>query len=334
MSFIQLISHFAKPVVATVVALASAGLHAQDAAYPNKPIRVIVPVPAGAAADIAIRRVAESMGASLGQPLVMDNRPGAGGGLGTIAGAKSPADGYTLVVTTMNTMAFNPSLYKNAGYDPLKDLVGISRIITVPNVLVVSRALGVTTMPELVALARKRAAENKPLLYASGGNGTSPHISGAQWRSEVKTEMSHVPYKGGPASVIDLVAGRVDFTFANIQLVVPHINAGTLVPIALTSAKRSPQLPNVPTVAEVGMPALEMSTWIGLAVPAGTPAPIIEKLHAAVVKAARSPEVKAAQEKDGNVVETDASSAEFQKTIAEDIRKWSGVIKSAGITVE
>jgi len=325
-------------MLAAVGLLAHASLVAAQpsaaAGYPNKPIRVIVPVPSGAAADIAVRRLADSMGATLGQPLVIDNRPGAGGGLGMGLAAKAAPDGYTLVVGTQNILAFNPALYKTVPYDTVKDFAPISRFISVPNVLAVSSSLGVTTMSDLVALAKKRAAEKRPINYASGGNGTSSHLSGAQWRNKINVDINHVPYKGGPASVVDLIAGRVELTFANIQLVLPQVNAGTLKALAVTSAKRSSQLPDVPTVAELGMPELEMASWIGLLAPAGTDPAIIEKVQAALLKAAHLPETKAAYEKDGNVVETDATTKSFQQLIAKDVEKWTAIIRSSGITLD
>jgi tripartite-type tricarboxylate transporter receptor subunit TctC len=322
---------------AILVAVLGSGAAAQPASaqsYPAKPIHIVVPFPPGTGADLSTRRVAEPMSKILGQPIVIENRAGAGGVVGASFVAKAAPDGYTLLAGTLNTHALNPGLYKALPYDPIRDFAPITRIVSFPNVLVVPSSLQVSAMPQLVDIAKKRQGEGKSLTYASGGNGTTAHLAGAQLAQQIGTDLLHIPYKGTSLAMTDVMAGRVDMIFGNIPVLLPHVRSGALNAVAISTPARSKLMPDVPTVSEVGMPEMEMAVWIALLAPAGTPPDIVQKLHAAALEALQSATVKNAYEQEGSTVEVDKSPAEFGRVLKADVEKWTRVIKATGATAD
>jgi len=302
--------------------------------FPNRPITIIIPFTAGGSSDLTARRVGDSMGKILKQPIIIQNLASAGGIFGVNSVVKAPKDGYTLLAGTISTHAINAGLYKNLPYDPLKDFVPITRIGSFPNILVVQSSLKINTLPELIELARQRQAQGKPLAYASGGVGSTSHLGGELLRQVADVEMIHVPYKGAAGAMGDLLGGRIDLIFGNSQLVLPHIKTGQLVPLAVTTNARTDLLPNVPTVAEIGFAEAEMSVWIGLFAPAGIPAAIANKLSAAALQALASPEVLSGFTAEGVFVEKDDSPAQFLAELSGQVALWKKVIDKAGIAIE
>lgn len=246
-------------------------------AWPARPVKIVVAFTAGGTTDIMARTLAQRLSERFKQPFVIENKPGAGGNIGTEYVVRAPADGYTLIVNSVGPMAVNPTLYRNLSYDPLTDLVPVAQISDVPNVLVVHPSLGLKNVEALVAYGKGNPGK---LNYASTGIGTSSHLSGVMLASRAGFEASHIPYKGAEA-VKDLLAGRIQFMFATIPSVIAHIKAGNLVAIAVTSAQRSRSMPDVPTVAERGFPGFEAGSWFGLFAPKGTPANVIAELNRA-----------------------------------------------------
>ena len=257
--------------------------------YPTKPIRIVVPFPAGGTTDVLARAAAQKLTESLGQPAVVDNRPGAGGNIGAELVAKSPPDGYTLLMGTVGTHAINPSLYPKMPYDHVKDFAPVILVAGVPNVLVINPALPVNSVQELIAYAKANPGK---LNFASSGNGTSIHLSGELFKTMAGVQMTHVPYKGSAPALQDLVGGQVQLMFDNLPSSLALIKGGKLKALAVTSSARAAALPDVPTLAESGLPGFEASSWFGLLAPAGTPQPIILKVNGDVAKWLASPEAK------------------------------------------
>ncbi len=311
------------------LAAALAGTSAQ-AAYPDRPIRLVVPFPAGTAADISARRIAQVMSENLKQSFVIENRGGAGGAVGSEYVAKAAPDGYTLLAGTLNTHAMNPAIYKDLSYDPIRDFEPITRITTFPNVLVVPSSLKVNTLGELIALAKKR--KNEPLTYGSGGVGTTAHLSAVLLGQTAGVDLLHIPYQGTSRAMTDVLAGRVDMIFGNVPVVLPYVKEGRLKALTITSTERSPQMPDVPTVAEVDMKNAEISVWIALFAPKNTPAPIIDTLSKAALKALESPALQAGYAQDGGQVQKDATPADFAAALKHDIERWGEVVKKSGAT--
>ena len=303
--------------------LAATGAFAQ--AYPNKPIRLIVPFPPGGANDIAARVLNTRLPALLGQNLLIDNRPGAGGNIGAELTAKSPADGYTLLAAN-NSLITNASLYRKLPYEPFRDFVSIAMIATSPNMVVSHPQLPARSVKELVALARANPGQ---ITYASPGPGTSSHLAGELFRVRTGTNMLHVPYKGAGPLVIDQVGGHVILSFTAPIVSKPHIDAGKLRAIAVTSEKRWQGLPDVPAISET-LPGYEARGWNGILAPAETPKMIIEQLNREIVKIARSPEFAQVLTGEGATA-VGNSPAEFEAIIRADIRKWAKIIKDNGI---
>ncbi|HSF46862.1 MAG TPA: tripartite tricarboxylate transporter substrate binding protein [Burkholderiales bacterium] len=313
---------------AAVLGPGTAGALVQE--YPKKPITMIVPYPAGGATDILARALGEKLTASLGQQVVIDNRPGANGNIGAQIAAKAAPDGYTLLMSPASTLTHNPSLYSKMPFDPLKDLAPISIVAETPMVVVVNPAIPAKSIKELVDLAKSKPGA---LSFASPGTGSSPHLSGELFKVMTKTDMVHVPYKGAAPAVTDLVGGQVQLMFDTIVSSLPHVKSGKLRALAVTPAKRSPLLPELPTVAEAGVPGYEATTWFGLLAPAGTPKPIIEKLHNEVVKILKTPDMKSrldqlGAEPIGNTPE------EFTAAMKQEMAKWAKVVADAGIRLE
>jgi tripartite-type tricarboxylate transporter receptor subunit TctC len=303
---------------------------AQTSAYPTKPIRLIVPFPPGGATDIIARAVAQKLSETWGQSIIVDNRPGAGGNIGTELVAKAAPDGYTLEMGTVGTHAINASLYAKIPFDNVKDFAPIILVAGVPNVLEVTPSLPVNSVQELIAYAKANPGK---LNFASSGNGTSIHLSGELFKVMTGVQMTHVPYKGSAPALQDLIAGQVQLMFDNLPPSLPQIKAGKLRALAVTSATRAPALPDVPTVAESGLPGFEASSWFGLLAPAGTPPAIIAKINTEVATWLASPEGK---EKLASIGANAAggSPEDFARHIHAETTKWAKVVKESGAKVD
>jgi tripartite-type tricarboxylate transporter receptor subunit TctC len=314
--------------IAAIALAAPAG--AQTPAYPTKPIRLIVPFPPGGATDIIARAVAQKLSETWGQSIIVDNRPGAGGNIGTELVAKAAPDGYTLEMGTVGTHAINASLYAKIPFDNVKDFAPIILVAGVPNVLEVTPSLPVNSVQELIAYAKTNPGK---LNFASSGNGTSIHLSGELFKVMAGVQMTHVPYKGSAPALQDLIAGQVQLMFDNLPPSLPQIKAGKLRALAVTSATRAPALPDVPTVAETGLPGFEASSWFGLLAPAGTPPAIIAKINAEVAAWLASPEGK---EKLSSIGANAAggSPEDFARHINAETAKWAKVVKESGAKVD
>lgn len=317
--------------LATLAAIGIPTVAAQAQAYPARPIKLIVPFSAGTSSDIGARRLGQGLEKALGAPVIVENVVGAGGINGMQRVASAAPDGYTLGIGTVGTHAINLGVYKALPYHPLRSFEPITRFITFPNVLVVHPSLDVRDMPGLVALARQRSREGRPLSYASGGSGTTAHLGGEQFRQAVSADVVHVPYRGAAAAIPDLLGGRIDMMFGNISVVFEQVRAESLRPLANTGAARSELMPTVPSVGEIGMPQLELSNWLGLFAPAGTPREITDRLRDAVRATLADPALKAAFAQEGTDLVQDASAADFTRFIEAEMEKWTGVTRTAGI---
>jgi tripartite-type tricarboxylate transporter receptor subunit TctC len=319
-------------LAAGITLAAAPAAHAQAAGgdWPAKPIRWVVPFPPGGAMDAIARTLGEKAGKALGQPFVIENKPGAGGNIGADFVAKAPADGYPLLITSIG-MATNKPLYGKLNYDPVKDFAPVSLLAVVPNVLVTnSTQPNVKTVADVIAAAKK---EPGTLTYASAGNGTSIHLAGEVFTSLAKVDMLHVPYKGSGPAVADLLGGQVNYMFDSITSARPHIQSGKLRALGVTTAKRSSALPNVPTLAEAGLPGYEVSPWFAVFMPAGTPKPVIAKLNAALLEAMKQPDVRARFETIG-AEPVGSTPDELAAHLARESARWSKLIAERGIKLD
>jgi tripartite-type tricarboxylate transporter receptor subunit TctC len=298
--------------------------------YPTKPIRLVVPFPAGGTTDVLARAAAQKLTETLGQAVIVDNRPGAGGNIGAELVAKSPPDGYTLLMGTVGTHAINPSLYPKMPYDHVRDFVPVILVAGVPNVLVINPALPVNSMQELIAYAKANPGK---LNFASSGNGTSIHLSGELFKTMAGVQITHVPYKGSAPALQDLVGGQVQLMFDNLPSALALIKGGRLKALAVTSKERAPALPDVPTMAESGLPGFEASSWFGLLAPAGTPQPVVAKLNAEIAKWLASPEAKEKLLAQGANA-AGGTPEDFARHIAAETAKWQKVVKESGAKVD
>jgi tripartite-type tricarboxylate transporter receptor subunit TctC len=298
-------------------------------AYPDKPLTMIVPFSAGGTTDILARIVGQALGQELGQTIIIENKPGAGGNIGAQQASRAKADGYTLFMGTVGTHAINQALYKKLPYDPAKDFAPLSRVANVPNLLVAHPSRPYKTVQEMIAYAKKHPGE---VTYGSPGSGASPHVSGALFQSMTGAELTHVPYKGSAPAISDLLGNQIAVMFDNMPSAIQHVRSGKLRPIAVTTAKRSPELPDVPTIAEAGVPGYEATSWFGLWAVAGTPAPILTKLQTALTKVLKDPAVakKIADQGGEVVIETPA---QFDAFIKSEAAKWGKVVKESGAEV-
>ncbi len=303
---------------------------AQAQGYPNKPIRLICPFPPGGAVDIASRAIATELSKNLGQPVTVDNRPGAGGNIGGAEAARSAPDGYTLFMTTSGIQAINPALYAKMPFDPSKDLVPVVGLVSLNNVLVLHPSVKANSVAEVIAMAK---AQPGTVNYASSGSGTSIHMSGEMFKHLTGVNMVHVPYKGSAPALNDLLGGQVMMMFDNIPSALPHIKTGRLRALATTGAKRDPLLPDLPTVAEAGVTGYESGVWFGLAVASGTPKEIIAKLNAEAVKGTKAPEfVKRMTELGYNIMGT--SPEVMAEMTRNEVQRWGPIVKASGAKVD
>ena len=304
---------------------------AHSQAYPNRPLRDIVPFPPGGGVDIVTRIVTTKLSDFLGQPIVVENRAGgAGGTVGADMAAKATPDGYTLFTCQIASHAISPALYKKLPYNHIKDFVPISLLGITPNVLSVNPSVPVKSVKEFIAWAK---ASPGKINYASPGVGTSPHLTMELFKLTTGINLVNIPYKGGAPALVDLLGGHVGVMFANLPEHLPSIKAGKLRGLAVSTAKRSPQLPDVPTVAESGVPGFEVTVWYGLCAPAGVPKPIVARLNADVIKTLNSPDVK--ERLAQNSIEATPSTPEqFAAHIKSETAKWAKVVKDAGVSVE
>ena len=300
-----------------------------ESVWPNKPVRFIVPFPAATATDLIARTIGQKLGDKWGQPVVIDNRPGAAGNLGTDVAAKSAADGYTLLWGTVAN-AISPSLYSKLSYNFTKDFTPIMLVAKLPLVLVANKAMPANNLAQLTAYAK--SSSNK-LMFGSGGVGTSNHLAGEMFSTLTGTGLVHVPYKGTPLAYSDLVAGRVDMMFDNIVPAMAQIKSGQLKPIAVSSAKRSATLPDVPTVSESGIPGFEAVSWVGVLAPAGTPKPILDKIHQDLLTVLAMPDVKERLATTGAELSS-GTPADFEAFIRNETTKWAKAVKDSGARAE
>jgi len=298
--------------------------------WPTKPIRYVVPFAAGGSTDILGRTIAEKLSAALGQPVVVDNKPGAGGGVGAAEVAKAAPDGYTIMGGTISTHAINASLYSSLPYDPVKDFVPITLIARVPNMLVINNDIPAKNVAELIKLMKANPGKWS---FASAGNGTSQHLSGELFKSLAGVEMQHIPYKGSPPALNDVMGGQVSMTFDNITTAWALAKGGKLRAIAVTTASRSPAAPEVPTLAESGLPGYEIGSWQGVFAPAGTPPDIVKRLNAEIVKIIKSPDV---QKKliDLGAEPVGDSPEQFAAFVKAEVAKWGDVVKKSGAKID
>lgn len=320
-------SMFQKLIIAMTltVAWSVAGM-AQE--YPAKPVRIVVGYAAGGTTDIIARVIAMHLTKTMGQPVIVDNRPGAGGNVGTDQVAKSAPDGYTLVLGTAGTMTVNPWIYKNMPFDTVKDFQPVSLIATLPNLMVVNPKVPAKTVQEFVAWAKKQPGK---VFFASSGNGNTPHMTAELFNLTTGLSMEHVPYKGSSPALTDLIGGSgVQVMFDNMPSAIGHARSGALRAIAVTGPKRVESEPNIPTVSESGYPDFQVVTWFGLFAPAGIPGPVLERLNREVVEAVRSPDVKKRLIELG-AEPTANSPTEFAQLVKTERERWGKVVKTANI---
>lgn len=313
-----------------LTALAAVPAAQAAGAYPDKPVRLVVPFPAGGPTDAMARLIGQRLSQSLGQPVVIDNRGGAGGTIATEAAAAATPDGYTLFFSTTGTMAINPSLYRTMKVDPLKAFDAVGSVAATENVLVVPPTLAVGNLQELIALARRKPGS---LTFGSAGNGSSNHLSGELFKSMAGIDIVHVPYKGSSAAFTDLLGGRISMMFDTVSSQVQYLNAGKVKALGVTGPARSEALPKVPTIAESGLPGFDVTIWFGLSAPKGTPPDVLARLNGDLQKVLAQPEVRAQLAQLGARPLPGTPQA-FTGLIQRDTAKWSAVIKASGATVD
>jgi tripartite-type tricarboxylate transporter receptor subunit TctC len=313
-----------------LVAACSMPLVGQAQDYPNRPIRLVVPFPPGGPNDIIGRVVGQKMQELLGQPIIIDNRPGAGGTLGTDNVAKSEPDGYSIAIASAGALAISTALQEKILYDPLKELAPITLVAKVPEVLVASTTLPVANVRELVARAK---AKPGTINYGSTGPGSMPHLAGELLRTSAQIDIVHVPYRGAAPAVNDLLGHQVDIIFLDLPVLLPHIQAGAVRPLAVGSRLRVNSLPDLPMMSEIGYPQIEADNWYGMVAPARTQHAVVTKLNAAAVAAMRAPEVQAKLSSQGAIL-VGSKPEEFAAYMESEIRKWAKVVQAAGIKVK
>jgi tripartite-type tricarboxylate transporter receptor subunit TctC len=316
--------------VAAALTLATPFTQAQAPSFPRQPLMLVVPFPAGGPTDAMARVLAQKLGERLGQQVIVDNKGGAGGSIAAEYVAKAPADGYTLFFGTTGTMAINPSLYTKLRYDPIKDFAPVSLMATTMNVLVINPQVPAHNLNDVIKLAKAKPGE---LTYGSAGNGSSNHLSGELFRSTAGIQINHIPYKGSAPAMVDLLGGRITMMFDTIAQQTQNIAAGKVRAIAVTGPKRSPLLPGVPTAQEAGLKDFDVTIWYGVLAPAGTPAPVIERLNREIVAVMSTDEMKKRMQADGAEAKP-TGAAEFAGLIRHDLAKWTPVVKGSGATLD
>jgi tripartite-type tricarboxylate transporter receptor subunit TctC len=310
-----------------LLSVAAASVSAQG--YPDKPVKLVVPFPPGGPTDIVGRLVAQKLAEGIGQPVVVENRPGAGGTVGSTAVARAPADGYTLLYGS-TTLAIAPSLYRDLAYDPRTAFAPISLVSRGPIIAAVNAQLPAKTLKDFIALAKSSPGR---INYGSAGSGTPPHLAAELFKTVAGVDLVHVPYKGGGPAVSDLAGGQVQVCFEGLPTLLPHIKSGKVRALAITGAKRDPALPEVPTFAEAGLPGYDANFWNGLVAPAGTPAEVIARLNSVLVQALATPEVHAALVRLG-LEAAGTTPQQFGDFIAAEIDKWARVVKASGAKID
>jgi tripartite-type tricarboxylate transporter receptor subunit TctC len=314
--------------VLAATALCAESLHPEP--YPVKPVRLVVTYPPGGNTDLVARALAQKLGAALGQQVVVDNRGGAGGILGTLITAHAAPDGYTIMLGTSAGMVTNPLLSKDLAYDPVRDFAPVSMVVIVPQLLVTNPQLPAKSIRELIALAKAKPGY---LNAGSSGIGTPNHLGTELLKWLAGVDIVHVPYKGGGAAITDLIGGQIQMAFSSVPAVLPHIRAGRLNALGVGSAKRSPALPQIPTIAEAGVPGYEYTTWYGIFAPARTPPALVARLNAEIVKVMSAPEMNERFVSQGGDP-APSSADELRRYMAEESARWAKTIKAAGIRVE
>ena len=298
--------------------------------YPNKSIKIIVGFPPGQATDVIARLLAEKLGTVLGQPVVIDNKPGQGGSIGAAAAAKSPADGYTMLLSATAPLATNPNLYKDLPYEPVRDFAPITLVTNLPFVLVARPGLPVNNIRDLVALAK---AQPGKLTFASSGNGSTSHLSMEMFKTATGTDFRHIPYKGSPQAFTDVIAEQVDVVFDTAVYALPQVRAGRVKLLAVASSKRSALIPDVATISEQGVPGYDSGAWLGALFPAGTPSAIVNRLNAEIIKIVRTPDMSERLNKLGGEP-LSSTPEEFSAHIKSELRKWGKAVVDAGVKIE
>ena len=317
-------------ILTGLLALAATQCAIAEDKYPNKPVTIIVPQAAGGANDAIARVIAQKLSEQLGQTFVVDNRPGAGGNVGTVAAAKAKPDGYTLMITADSSMVINPALYKSTGFDPVKDFQPVSTLATAGYVLVANPAFPAKNMAEFIALAK---AQPGKLSIAHGGNGTAMHLSAALFAQMADVKLVEIPYKGSGPVALDVLAGQVPLGVVDLPSALQHIKAGKLTAYAVTSPQRLPMLPDVPTVSEAGLAGYDSTGWFGVVAPAGTPDAVVARLNAEITAALNDEAIKSAMRNLG-VEPAPGTAQAFDAYIRSETQKWSRVIKAANIKAE
>jgi tripartite-type tricarboxylate transporter receptor subunit TctC len=310
-----------------VLALAAAADFAAAQAWPSRPLRLVAPYAAGGPIDISARLLAAKLQENLGQPVVVENRPGAGGNIGVDLIAKGPADGYSLVMSAIATLAINPSLYPSLPYDPLKDLRHVTLLVQVPNVLIVGNDVPAKSVKELVALAKARPGK---LDFGSGSTGSTGHLAGEMFKMLTGTYMVHIPYKGSAPALADMMAGRIDLMFDNLASALPSIKSEKVRALAVTTPKRSGFLPTLPTLDESGLKGFDMTTWWGVSVAAKTPQPVVERLSAEILKAMDAADFKDRLRNMGSEPPAIRTPEQFTAFVAAELKTYTGLVKRSG----
>ena len=314
-----------------VLALTLVCTPASAQSYPSKPIRLIVPYPPGGPLDIMARAIGQKLTEAWSQPVVVDNRAGAGGNIGADLVAKSPADGYTLLMGAVATHAINPTLYAKLPYDPVKDFAPVALVAQVPNILVVNPSVPARSVRELIDLVRARPGY---LNFGSGSTGSTGHLAGELFNTMAGVKMVHIPYKGGAPAMADLLAGQVQLMFDNLANALPQVKAGRLRALAVTTLARSPAMPELPTIAESGLPGFDLTTWFGVMAPARTPPEIVVKLNAEIVRALNAKDMRERLEKMGAEPPPNNTPERFAAFIGSEAAKYAKVVRDSGAKVE
>lgn len=317
-------------VACALILAATSAPDAAAQAFPSKPVKLVIPFPPGGSLDNIGRLIAQKLSEAWGQQVVIENKPGAGGNIGADLVAKSPADGYAVVMGALSTHAVNPNLYAKMPYDAAKDFAPISLVAITPNVLIVNAAMPVTSVKEMIAYAKANPGRTN---FGSGSNGSAGHLAGELFKLETGTDVAHIPYKGGAPALQALLAGDTQFMFDNLANAMAQVKGGKVRAIAVTTAQRSRLAPDLPTMAEAGMPGFDISTWFGLLAPAGTPPDVIAKWNADVVKVLNSPDVREKMLAQG-AEPSPQTPAEFASFIAREREKYARIVKASGARVD